>query len=74
MNCECVLCQDKARYKYDDNCYCGECLIDVLTDEDEITSSPTINYYVNGEYIGDSDSIEEVMDGIVSNLSVEEID
>ena len=64
---------DEDLYKYEDKLYCWECLVEKLND-DYILDVSSITYYsLGGEYIGDENNIEEVIDSIVDNLDLEVI-
>lgn len=64
---------DEELYKYEDKLYCWECLEQKLEDA-EILRISTLTYYdLGGEYIGDENDIEEVIDRIVDSLDIEVI-
>lgn len=60
---ECLYCSDKAIAYYQEEQLCEECLMDRLEVE-ECTGAT--HYYLDGEYLGDSDNMEEVMNELVS--------
>lgn len=51
MRCE--LCASEAKYRYEDQNLCGDCLFDALVDDCKIISSTVTTWYLGGEYIGD---------------------
>lgn len=54
-------------YKRDDEILCEECILEV----DMMCTST--NYYLDGEYLGNSDNMEEVYENICESLGYEEI-
>ena len=54
-------------YKRDDEILCEECILEV----DMMCTST--NYYLDGEYLGNSDNMEEVYQNICESLGYEEI-
>lgn len=60
-------------YKYEDKLYCWECLEQKLNDDDILDIGEMTYYNLGGEYIGDENDIEEVIDRIVDSLDIEVI-
>lgn len=53
-------CGDIATYRYKDKNYCAECLLK----EFDVEENKIIEYYLDGEYLGNSDDINEVIDNL----------
>ena len=49
--------------EYSDEIICEECLLE----SDMITTDTVTSYYLDGEYIGNDNDIEEVIDSICNN-------
>ncbi len=64
---------DEELYKYEDKLYCWECLEQKLEDAEILEISALTYYNLGGEYIGDENDIEEVIDRIVDSLDIEVI-
>lgn len=64
---------DEDLYKYEDKLYCWGCLEQKLNDDDILSSNIMTYYNLGGEYIGDENDIEEVIDRIVDSLDIEVI-
>lgn len=57
-------CGDIAKYKYKDKRYCSECILG----EFEIEECKTTEYYLDGEYLGNSDDIDEDIENIDDDI------
>ena len=69
-NMKCCVCGTEYSeyfYKRDDEVLCEECVLEV----DMMCTST--NYYLDGEYLGNSDNMEEVYENICESLGYEEI-
>ena len=68
MRCDiCGTAHSEYFYKNEEQTLCEECILN----SDMICTST--NYYLDGEYIGDSDNMEEVYNNICEILGYEEI-
>lgn len=62
---ECEICgNDPARWDYNGDYYCFDCLIRKLGVEE----CTTVEYYKDGEYLGSDEDINEVVDGLNENI------
>lgn len=48
---------------------CEDCLLEI----DEVTTSKVTSYFLYGEFIGDDEDIEEVIENICDNFDYEEV-
>lgn len=60
-------------YKYEDRFYCWGCLEEKLNDDDILDVNSITYYRLGGDYIGDENDIEEVIERIVDYLDIEVI-
>lgn len=60
-NYECE-CGSEAEYKYEDDFYCADCIMEHL----DIDTYTTTHYTLDGGYLGCDDDLEEVIDRIKS--------
>ena len=56
--------------KYSDEIICEDCLLEC----DGITTSTITYYYLDGEYIGNDESYENLIETLCDNLMFEQID
>ena len=56
--------------KYSDEIICEDCLLE----SDMITTDTVTSYYLDGEYIGDDNNLDEVINNICDNLSYNKIE
>lgn len=56
----CKSCGGIATYKYKGEFYCSDCVIGQFDVEEETVT----RYYLNGEYIGNSDNFDEIIDNL----------
>ena len=45
-----------------------------LEEDEEIESYTTTNYMLNGEYMGNDDDIQELIDNLICNLDIKEME
>lgn len=63
-----------AEYEYCGKGLCSGCLVEELEEDEEIESYTTTNYILNGEYMGNEEDIQELIDKLICNLDIKEID
>ena len=79
---ECLLCDDfsyqcsecdteQGLYKYKGKVLCEDCLLNELNHEVQIEKVSTYEYFLNGEYIGSDNDMDEVIDTLVDEFDIE---
>ena len=61
--CGCDYAESYYKYEYSDEIICEDCLLEI----DGITTSTTTQYFLDGEYMGSSDEIDELYETICDN-------
>lgn len=56
----CNKCDCEAEYAYNDDVYCLDCLLK----ENDVEECTTTSYYVDGEYLGTDDDMDEVLENL----------
>ena len=56
--------------EYSDEIICEDCLLEI----DGITTETTTDYYLDGDYLGDDNNLDEVIDNICDNTSYKKIE
>lgn len=56
----CNKCKSEAGFMYNDEAYCLDCLLK----ENDVEECTTTSYYVDGEYLGSDDDIDEVLENL----------
>ena len=68
---QCCNCDtEHAEYKYKGEMYCIHCLFDKL----EVDTHTTEHYYIDGDYIGSDDDIDNVIDNLKCDYDIEELE
>lgn len=71
---ECNYCMNEAKYQYGEKNLCGDCLFDVLVEAGKITACTETNWYLDGEYIGDTcNGLDMEYDEIADYFDIEEV-
>lgn len=66
FNCSLNDCMNAAEYKYKDQIYCTDCLLEYL----KVEQYTTIEYYRDGEYLGSEDNIVEVIENLDEDITM----
>ena len=73
--CECDSEYEEKYYKYDNEIYCFDCLVDTLEKEGQLNVVKVTHYYTDdwGE-LGTDDEINEVIENICDTYDIEEVE
>lgn len=73
MKCNRCDSEDSENYykdEYSDEIICEDCLLE----SDMITTDTVTHYYLDGEYLGDDNNLDEVIDNICDNIGYKKIE
>ena len=62
---------EQGLYKYTGKVLCEDCLLNELNHEVQIEKVTTYEYFLNGEYIGSDNNMNEVIDILVDEFDIE---
>lgn len=66
---ECTECDEQATHEYEHKQYCAECLLKEMN----VETYQVTHYMIDGEYLGDEDELDEIIEKLGRNVKQLEI-